>query len=368
MEKFELPILKGKDKEKYIPLTIVVGSVILALLITVTVLSLTFKKDYKLHYSENSNLDYKVHLKKNSFFKEPYLEKDQMYIASLIDYIKADFDYQFISDENIGLEYSYNITSSLQITDANGAKIYEDQEYLVSSKRFTKLSNNSFNINEDLNIDYTKANNKAKKFLEEYGINANAKLVISLNIDLQGKHANFDKVISDKTVMTLEVPLTSKTLQIALDYDLNNNTDEVLQYSSTIVNNPVALRVALALALIDVVVIYAVISIVIKYRDPKLKYQKYLDKLLRDYKGYITETAITQRAEDMMKTRSLRIEIVTSFEGLMDIRDNLSKQILFHEERKGEEAIFYIITDKVGYIYTLNAKSLEIKDKDKKKK
>ena len=43
MEKFELPILKGKDKEKYIPLTIVVGSVILALLITVTVLSLTFK-------------------------------------------------------------------------------------------------------------------------------------------------------------------------------------------------------------------------------------------------------------------------------------------------------------------------------------
>lgn len=363
MEKFELPVLKGKDREKYIPLTIVIGTAVLAVLIGILTLSLTFKKDYKLHYSEQSNLDYKVYLKQNSFFKEQYLEKDQMYIASLIDYIKTDFDYTFISDENIGLEYAYNITSSLQITDTNGAKIYEDQEYLVSSKKFTKLSNNTFTVNEDLKIDYTKNNNKAKQFLEEYGISANAKLVISLNIDLQGKHASYDKVITDRTVMTLEIPLTSKTLQIALDYDLSNSTDEVLQYKSTIIKNPAILVTTIILAIIDVAVCALAIYLIIKYRDPKLKYQKQLDRILRDYKGYITETAITQRAEDLMKTRSLRIEIVTTFEGLMDIRDNLGKQILYHEERKGEEAIFYIITDKVGYIYTLNAKNLDVKKK-----
>ena len=109
------------------------------------------------------------------------------------------------------------------------------------------------------------------------------------------------------------------------------------------------------MVMVIAIVIAIVISLIIKYRDPSLKYQKELDKILREYKGYITETAITQRAEDLMKTKSLRIEIVTTFEGLMDIRDNLGKQILYHEERKGEEAIFYLITDKVGYIYVMRA-------------
>lgn len=368
MEKFELPLLKGKDKEKYIPLTIVVGIAILAVLLTITILSLTFKKDYKLHYNESSNLDYKVYLKPNNFYREPFLEKDQMYIASLIDNIYANFDYTFISNENIGLEYSYYITSSLQINDVNGAKIYESTEQLVPSKKFTKLSNNTFTIKENLRIDYDKHNTTAKTFLDEYGISANAKLVINLNIDLQGKHSKFDKVISDKSVMSLEIPLTTKTLQIALDYDLNNSTDEVLQYKSTIVNNPVVLKIAIFLAIVDIIAIVVVVILVNKYRDPKLKYQKDLDKILREYKGYITETAITQRAEDLMRTRSLRIEIVTSFEGLMDIRDNLGKQILYHEERKGEEAIFYLITDKVGYIYIMRAETPKVQPNSKKKK
>lgn len=355
MEKIELPLLKGKDREKYIPLTIVVGVAFLAILLTITTLSLTFNKDYKLHYSETSDLDYQVYLKPNNFYQEQFLTKDQMYIASLIDYVNAKFKYTFISDENMGLEYSYYVLSSLQINDVNGAKIYESTEQLVPSKKFTKLSNNTFTINENIKIDYAKNNNTAKTFLDEYGISANAKLVVTLYIDLQGKHAQFDKVISDKSVMSLEIPLTAKTLQIALDYDLTNNTDEVLQYKSTIVNNPVALKIALFLAIVDVIVIAIVISLIIKYRDPSLKYQKELDKILREYKGYITETAITQRAEDLMKTKSLRIEIVTTFEGLMDIRDNLGKQILYHEERKGEEAIFYLITDKVGYIYVMRA-------------
>ena len=209
MEKIELPLLKGKDREKYIPLTIVVGVAVLAILLTITVLSLTFNNDYKLHYSETSDLDYQVHLKPNNFYQEQFLSKDQMYIASLIDYINARFDYTFISDENMVLEYSYYVQSSLQINDVNGAKIYESIEQLVPSRKFTKLSNNTFSVNENIRIDYEKNNNIAKTFLDEYGISANAKLVISLFIDLQGKHAQFDKVISDKSVMSLETEFKS---------------------------------------------------------------------------------------------------------------------------------------------------------------
>jgi len=45
-------------------------------------------------YTENSELNYKVYLKENDFFNVRYLEKDNQYIASLIDYIEADFKYE----------------------------------------------------------------------------------------------------------------------------------------------------------------------------------------------------------------------------------------------------------------------------------
>ena len=353
MDKVELPLLKGRDREKCIPFAVVVGVIVLVVILSITFLSLTFKKDYKLHYSEKSNLDYKVYLKENNFYKESYLGKDQMYVASLIDYIDADFDYTFKSEEEIGLEYSYYIDAALVVNDVNGTKIYETKDTLVSNKKFTDLSNNTFKVDENIKIDYAKYNKIAKNFINEYGITAESRLLINLYVDLQGKHGDFDKKISNKSVMSLEVPLTNKTLEISLDYDLSNNTDEILQYKAAIINNPVVFKITIVLAVLDIIAIVVVVLLIIKFRDPAIKYEKRLQKILKDYSRYITETVITERAEDLMRTLSLRIEIVKSFEGLMDIRDNLGKQILYHEERPGEEAIFYIITDRTGYIYMM---------------
>jgi hypothetical protein len=161
------------------------------------------------------------------------------------------------------------------------------------------------------------------------------------------------------SVMTLEIPLANKTLQIELDYDVSNKTDAVLQYKSAVITNPVVFYFTVMLAVLDVIAIIVIVIFLIKMRDPEVKYQKRLERILKDYSRYITETAITQRAKDLMKTRSLRIELVKTFEGLMDIRDNLSQQILFHEERAGEEAIFYIITEKVGFVYIMKVEDFK---------
>ena len=63
----------------------------------------------------------------------------------------------------------------------------------------------------------------------------------------------------------------------------------------------------------------------------------------------------------MLKTRSLRIEVVKSFNALMDIRDSLNKPILYHEEKLGEEAVFYIISENIGYIYVMNVEDFKKK-------
>ena len=155
------------------------------------------------------------------------------------------------------------------------------------------------------------------------------------------------------SVMTLEIPLNNKTLEIGLDYDLSNSNDEILQYKSAVIENVFVFNFTILIAILDMILIIVILYFFIKNVDPSVKYERKLKKILSEYKRYITETVITQRAEDLMKTISLRIELVKSFDGLMDVRDTLGKQILYHEERPGEEAVFYIITEKIGYVYIM---------------
>lgn len=366
MEKdnLELPVLKGKNREKAIPFAFIIGIIAMLIIFLIACLSLTVKGEYKLHFSDKGNMDYKVYLKKNEFFEDDYLPMDRQYIASIIDHVDADFSYSFKSDERINLEYSYYLTATLLINNADGKKIYDKKETILEKQKYNEVKNDSFSISENVKIDYDKYNKVATKFVEQYGIVADSKLVVSLYVDVVGKHAEFDKNISDKAVVTLEIPLTNKTVDITLDYELAENNNQILQYSSTRISNPILFGFACVLAVADIVAIIGFIIYVIINRDNETLYNIKLNKILKDYDRYISETKITERVEDLLKTRGLRIVILNSFESLMDVRDTIEKPILFHEERIGEEAIFYLFDDKIGYVYVMRASDMS---KERKK-
>lgn len=360
MEKVELPILRGNGNKKSIPLTVTIGLIILIILLLIISLSLTFKKTYKINYSDSSDLDYKVYLKKNDYFDKEYLGKDKQYISSLINYIDADFNYNFSSEDNIDINYEYYIMATLNVTNVDGKVIYEKKEYLQNNKKATS-DNNALNIKENVKIDYDKYNRIAKDFISDYDLTANANLIVSLMVNVKGKNTNFDKTISDTGVIKLSIPLTTKTVDISMDYELSNNKNATLQQRETIIKNKTLFIGGILFIIIDIITIISIIIYIKITRDEKEKYRVTLNKILRDNERYISETVITERVEDMLKTRSLRIEVVKSFNALMDIRDSLNKPILYHEEKLGEEAVFYIISDQIGYLYVMNVEDFKKK-------
>lgn len=371
MEKLELPLLKGNDREKCIPLTVIVGLICLVVFFLLASLALTFKSGYKLHYDENSSLNYVVNLKPNDFGMKSISnsnskDNERVIISSLIDNIDADFRYTFKSKDNLALEYSYYIKATVKVGDSDGKSFYEDTDVILDKKKFNDLSNNMFSVDEKVTVDYEKYNAKARQFINTYGISADSKLVVGLYVDVVGKHADFDTKLSDNAVVELSIPLTTKTSEIKLNYELSNSNDKVMQYQSTIINNPVLFGFAITLSVLDLIAMAVIIIWIIMNRDHNTLYRKKLEKILKDYERYISETVITERVEDMMKTRSLRIEVVKDFEGLIDIRDSLGKPILFHEERPGQEAVFYILSDRVGYIYVMKATDFKKKKVSKK--
>ena len=148
-----------------------------------------------------------------------------------------------------------------------------------------------------------------------------------------------------------------------MDYKLSNNVDEIFQYSSTMITNPYLFGLTIILAILDITGIIAVIVYIISNRDCKTIYAHKLKRILRDYDRYISETSNFKRT-DMDK--DMRVEYVKTFDDLINIRDSIEKPILFHEERAGERAVFYIFDDKIVYIYVM--KAYDMKQKKEKKK
>ena len=130
-------------------------SVILAIVTIILIIICASKNDTSVVcYKENSNVDYKVYLKENEFYDGNYAEKDNRYIASLIDYIIADFNYELeIFEEDIKYNYKYKIEAEVNVKEENtNESIYNFKEELVPEKTFAHDSNSNAKINEQINI------------------------------------------------------------------------------------------------------------------------------------------------------------------------------------------------------------------------
>ena len=107
---------------------IIFDVIVFAILITIgtflLIKSLNFETEKVIKYNEKSNLDYKVYLIKNDFYEQEYLEKDMLYVASLIDKILIDFDYKFESEDKEDIDFTYSVLAKLSINNSSNTKSY----------------------------------------------------------------------------------------------------------------------------------------------------------------------------------------------------------------------------------------------------
>ena len=90
-------------------------------------------------FNQKSNLDYKVYLKENDFYEQEYLEKDMLYVASLIDKIKMKFNYIFTIESDVDMDFTYSIKGRLVITDKTHNKNYYKNDYILLNPETMKI-------------------------------------------------------------------------------------------------------------------------------------------------------------------------------------------------------------------------------------
>ena len=314
--------------------------------------SLAEPENESINYRETSNLDYKVYLKENDFYESDYLDENMVYVASLIDNIAVDFNYRFDINEILNMNLNYDVVGKLIISDTDGKKRYFEKEYQLLDKKTIDISDvDNYSLKETILIDYDYYNGLANQFKMNYGVEAKSTLQIFLKVN---KKSN-DKIynINDDSVMSITIPLSTKSVEIEMNYNEIDENRSVVKESIELVHNKLYMALAIIFGLSLIVVAIKLIRFLSSTKVKKSVYDNYVEKLLREYDRLIVENFT---GPDLKNSSVVTIK---NFEELLDVRDGLRLPILYYVVAKHQKCYFYVKNGNEIYLMTIKAVDLE---------
>lgn len=305
-------------------------------------------------YKETSNLDYKVKLKPNDFYETSSLKKGMVYVASLIDKVDINYNYEFSIDKKSNIDFEYDIIAKLSIADNNDkTKVFFEKEYVLLENTKDQMDNNGeHKINQDVSIDYNYYNSLANKFRIKYGVDTSSSLIVYLNIH-ESNNKNNTFALNNNSVMSLSIPLSQKAINITMDYKEVNKTSKLVRDEKLEISSYPKLIFGIISLIIGIYFTYRYIKMLLKLRIKNTKYDKYIKRLLNEYDRLIVETTTPPilKGKDVVR--------IKKFQELLDVRDNLRLPIKYYIVSKHKESNFYINHDEEIYLLTIISTDFE---------
>ena len=177
-----------KSEKKLIKLIIAIILIIISIIIFYISTKKSNIQEHNYVYNSELESDYKVYILNNEFIKTPYIEKNNLYISDIVDYINIKFNLNFNASQLKNINYKYDIMLTLYIDYTNNQNLVT-LKYPIIENKFLELNNeNKFYIEEELNINYKQYNNEVLKFKEIFNLTIFAympvEFIFKINIDL----------------------------------------------------------------------------------------------------------------------------------------------------------------------------------------
>ena len=320
----------------------------------------TLSRGHYINYVEDSNVDYVVCLKENNFYENRCVSKGNQYVASLIDYIPANFNYKLdFVNGNIEYVYNYNIVAEFNVLDSDNDKVlYTKEEVIYTSE--DKVSSSGININYNMNIDYNKYNNLLNSFISVYDLSQTKNsLKVSMDINIKNKgNNNIDlTALNSSKATSITIPLTTKTVNIDIS-GTTLNTDN----NKFVIKPEKNYAFVLVLGIVFVIIgvgLYILISYINKKsRTIKEIYEDRIKKITLAYDSYI------QKITGDYPIGASQICKVTSFKDMIEIKESSEKPLLMLENKE-KTGTFFLIPVGEGVIYTYAIRIVDIEAETK---
>jgi len=359
-------ILVNQARRRTVVLMFVIG-IFITFLISFSFFLMFSKrnKNYYIEYDEKSNIDYKVYLKENDFFDNNFLGDDKEYVASLIDYINANFNYKLSLDEgNVEYKYSYRVEANVSVKRKNGGNyIYDTKETLIDSVE-NETSNKEVIINENIKLNYNYYNDLIKRFITVYSLDdIESVLTINLYVNVVGSCEDFKENANKESVMSLSIPLTTKTVAIEISDNLINTENNVMQCKKKDNNSMLFGIMGVIFTFVWILLIILMCRYEIRTRTAENIYERALKKILNNYGSYI------QKLSNNLDFKKYQLLKIDTFTDMLEIRDTIRQPILMKENEEKTGAYFVVpSSSKILYVYRLKVSDIkkEIIEKSKK--
>ena len=321
--KKELNFLKKFTRTSYIVYA-VVAAVLLVVGGFTTMAGFNPGHDYKMRYTDTGRIDYKVYLKENSFFKDPYLSsRTKTFITNLIDYLDLDFNYGLDFDDPVNIDYNYHFVASKQENTRN------------------------LSISENLKINYDEYN----KFLSDFKTSTRVAATGNLKISLVFDGSIYSDAIGEPTTLEYEevyfnIPLAESSVEATVtgnsseprEHFITRHIDQNIVYSAI-------LRTVGILMIIAGVLVAAVA--VRDYRDKQSdkRFENTVKHLLNTYDSVIVEV------DKQPKLTGMNVLTVNDFDELLDVYNSIHMPVSYYRDNIG--AHFIVISEHMAWRYSI---------------
>ena len=167
--------------------------------------------------------------------------------------------------------------------------------------------------------------------------------------------SNIDKIQKminkEQKVMSLEIPLTTKTVEISMASRVIENEGEILTKKSEYQNIEYILVIGLITLFISLVIFVTLIENIIKTRSAEKMYDQEIKRILFDYKSYI------QKINNELDTSNYKVLELNSFDEILSTSAKIQSPILMYTENS-KRTKFMIRDGEILFVYILGVQEI----------
>ncbi|MBR6505879.1 hypothetical protein IKT18_03565 [Candidatus Saccharibacteria bacterium] len=306
----------------------------------------------------NDNVvDYRVFLKPNDFFDEPYLNSGKTYITSLIDHIDIDFKHSEHFSENASGKISYFLQATISADRTSGATgdgTYWSRDFQLTEPTTIDFENTDHaTFNTTIPISYSYYNSILESFRAQYPVASEGTLKISLLVNSAIEADGFEDPLGFKAESSLNLPLLERAVEAKVNVNAGGKTQEF----TTSIETTNAIFYLIMKIIGPLIMIIATICAILLFakRRAFIKNNQYISTL---DKIFGANDSIITNIENVPNFAKFQKFEVQTFDELLDAYNEIRLPINYYQNKSGTESTFFIANDNIVWIYRLRKRDL----------
>ena len=303
-------------------------------------------------YTNRFSSNYEVNIKSNPFIEGNKMPAGQTYISDLVSSLDVNLNYVYsdLSENEIPVKYNYKIDAIMKATYEANDKEYEVLNKVENLKTVQEQEATSKNliINDSVNVVYSKYHEILKEFKQTLGMNVDANLYVILTVNTTA-NVNSKEVRNEyKSDYKINIGGKIATVEGKLNDSTSSSVSSKVETEKKVELDLPKLVCSSIAVIIGVVIIYFVTQRTQKLNVIGNKYKEELNRILKSCQDRIVIV------ENQVDTDIDNTIIVSQFEELIKLSEELYKPILCWKEKDKDETRFSVISNRVRYVYILN--------------